>query len=301
MCGIIGYTGPDQALGILVQGLTTLEYRGYDSAGVAVLAPDGDRLQLVKRAGKLANLREALDGRELPGSIGVGHTRWATHGAPSDANSHPHTDASGDLAVIHNGIFENFAELKAGLAARGHTFVSQTDTEVVAHLIGELRDADDVDLVTAVRLAMRQVTGAFALAVIDRRDPTTIVASRREAPLVLGHRDDASLLASDVAGLIAHTRDITALLDDQVAVLTPGDIRVYDLEGRPAEGHRFTVDWDVAAAAKQGFPHFMLKEIHEQPRAVAETLLGRVDAEGRIQVDELRGEPGSQDDLRHVD
>ncbi len=301
MCGIIGYTGREQVLPVLLDGLTTLEYRGYDSAGVAVVGAEGGQLRLVKRAGKLANLRDALDGRTLAGTVGLGHTRWATHGAPSDANSHPHTDESGDLAVIHNGIFENFGELKAELVASGHTFASDTDTEVVAHLIGALREAGDGDLVTAVRAALQRVEGAFALAVVDRRNPTTIVASRREAPLVLGHRDDASLLASDVAGLIAHTRDITALLDDQVAILTPGAIELLDLDGRPAEGHRYTVDWDIAAAAKQGYPHFMLKEIHEQPQAVADTLLGRVDVDGRIVVDELRGGRSVEDELRSVD
>ncbi|MDP9406288.1 MAG: glutamine--fructose-6-phosphate transaminase (isomerizing) [Actinomycetota bacterium] len=300
MCGIIGYTGPQPALDLLVDGLTTLEYRGYDSAGVAVVGPGGDGVRVVKRAGKLANLRAALDGQALPGTTGLGHTRWATHGDPTDRNAHPHLDASGDLAVIHNGIFENYAELKAELAARGHTFTSDTDTEVVAHLIGALRE-EAGDLAAAVRAALRRVTGAFALAVVDRRDPTTIVASRRAAPMLLGHRDDASLLASDVAGLVASTRDVTALLDDQVAVLTPGRIVVTDLDGNPAEGHRYTVDWDVDAVGKGGYDHFMRKEIHEQPRAVAQTLLGRLDADGRVTVDELRGGPGSEDDLRHVD
>ena len=300
MCGIIGYTGPDDVLPVLIGGLTTLEYRGYDSAGVAVLNGDAD-VQIVKRAGKLARLVEALEGQTLAGNVGLGHTRWATHGEPNDPNSHPHTDASGNLALIHNGIFENYAELKAELVAAGHEFLSQTDTEVVAHLIGALRDEHGGDLVSAVRAAMTRIEGAFAIAVVDRRDPDTIVASRREAPLVLGHSDDASLLASDVAGLIAHTRDISALLNDQIAVLTPGKIEITDLEGNPAEAHRYTVDWDISAAEKQGYDHFMLKEIHEQPQAVHETLLGRVDAEGRITVDELKGGAGVEGDLAHVD
>ncbi len=300
MCGIIGYTGPDPALDVLVDGLATLEYRGYDSAGVAVVAPGGNGLSVVKCAGKLSNLRAALDGQALPGTTGLGHTRWATHGHPTDNNAHPHVDASGDLAVIHNGIFENYADLKAELAADGHTFTSDTDTEVVAHLIGALREQTG-DLADAVRAALHRVTGAFALAVIDRRDPTAIVAARRAAPMILGRRDDASLLASDVAGLIAHTRDVEALLDGQVAVLEPGRVTVTDLDGNPAEGHRYHVDWDVSAAEKAGYDHFMLKEIHEQPRAVAETLLRRTDADGRIVVDELRGGPAVEDDLRHVD
>jgi glutamine---fructose-6-phosphate transaminase (isomerizing) len=295
MCGIIGYTGPEPVLPILLAGLRTLEYRGYDSAGVAVV--DGDRLQVVKRAGKLDALEAEIDGQDLPGTTGLGHTRWATHGPPTDANAHPHTDAAGHLAVVHNGIFENFAELKAELAAAGVSFDSDTDTEVVARLVGRELDNGASDLADALRRAVRRTRGAFALAVVDRRQPEVIVASRREAPLVLGRSDGASLLASDVAGLIAHTRDIEALLDDQVAVLTPAGISVTDLEGNPAEGHRYTVDWDISAAEKQGYAHFMLKEIHEQPRAVHETLLGRR-PDGRITLDEVRTDT---EDLRHVD
>ena len=300
MCGIIGYTGPRQVLPLLLDGLATLEYRGYDSAGIAVVGADGAGLQIHKRAGKLANLREALQGTQVDGTTGLGHTRWATHGEPNDPNSHPHTDASGNIAVIHNGIFENYAELKAQLTAAGHEFLSDTDTEVVAHLIGDLREQHD-NLRDAVCAAIKQVEGAFALAVVDRREPDTLVASRREAPLVLGHHDEANLLASDVAGLIAHTRDITALLNDQIAVLTPSQVVITDLDGNPAEGHRYTVDWDIAAAEKQGYEHFMLKEIHEQPRAVAETLLGRQNAEGRLIVDEVHGGDGVESDLAHID
>ncbi|MDQ3538188.1 MAG: glutamine--fructose-6-phosphate transaminase (isomerizing) [Actinomycetota bacterium] len=295
MCGIIGYTGPDEALPVLLDGLGRLEYRGYDSAGVAVL---GDGLLIVKREGKLVNLRAALDGADVGGTAGLGHTRWATHGVPNDPNAHPHTDGSGDLAVVHNGIFENYAALRTELAAQGHVFTSDTDTEVIAHLIGALREEVGGDLAAAVRAAMRRIDGAFALAVIDRQHPSVIVASRRQAPLVLGHGENANLLASDVAGLIAHTRDITALLDEQIAVLTPAGITVTDLDGNAALGHRFIVDWDVEAAEKQGYPHFMLKEIHEQPQAVADTLKARTDPEGRIRLDESRSDA---DDLRHVD
>ena len=292
MCGIMGFTGPDAALDVIVDGLGTLEYRGYDSGGVAIVGDGG--LNVVKRAGKLTNLHRALEGRDLSGTCGLGHTRWATHGEPNDPNAHPHTDATGHIAVVHNGIFENFAELKAELAAKGHRFTSATDTEVVAHLIGSLYDGD---LVAAVRAALRRVAGAFALAVVDGRHPDVIVATRREAPLVLGHLDGASMLSSDVAGLIASTRDVQALLDDQVAVLRPGSIDITDLDGTPTEGHRFKVDWDIAAAAKQGYAHFMLKEIHEQPNAVHETLLGRLDADDRLRLDVQPGD----DDLRHVD
>jgi glucosamine--fructose-6-phosphate aminotransferase (isomerizing) len=301
MCGIIGYTGAAPATDILIDGLATLEYRGYDSAGVAVLTGNGDpRVRVVKRAGKLANLREVLDGTWLEGTTGIGHTRWATHGEPNDRNAHPHQDAEGDLAIIHNGIFENFAELKAELAGQGHEFASDTDTEVIAHLIGQCYDAavgGPEALTVAVRAALQRVEGAFAIAVVDRRSPDTIVASRREAPLVLGHLDGASLLSSDVAGLIRHTRDVEALLDDQVATLTPGGITVTDLDGRPAAGHRYTVDWDVDIAEKQGYPHFMLKEIHEQPGALRETLLGRT-RDGRIVLDEQRI---GDEELRHLD
>ena len=297
MCGIIGYTGSQQVLDILVGGLSTLEYRGYDSAGVVVL--DGAGMQVVKRRGKLGRLVEALSNAELPGTVGLGHTRWATHGEPNDVNAHPHLDQSGNLALIHNGIFENYAELRAELVAEGHTLASETDTEVVAHLIGTEFERCG-DLVQAVRAGLRRVQGQFAIAVVDRRDPQRIVASRRDAPMVLGHGDGESLLSSDVAGLIAHTRDVTALLNDQVAVLTPDGIEISDLDGNPAEGHRFTVDWDISAAAKEGYAHFMLKEIHEQPSAVAETLLGRLDAEGRVTVDALRA-GFVADDLRHVD
>jgi glutamine---fructose-6-phosphate transaminase (isomerizing) len=292
MCGIMGYTGQADALDVVVDGLDTLEYRGYDSGGVAVVSTSG--VEVVKREGKLANLHAALDSGAPRGHCALGHTRWATHGPPSDRNAHPHLDAGGDLAVVHNGIFENYAEIKDELARAGHRFVSDTDTEVVAQLIGALYEGDLVD---AVRRALGRVQGAFALAVVDRRHPDLIVASRREAPLVLGHLDGASMLSSDIAGLIASTRDVEALLDDQVAVLTPEGITVTDLAGSPAAGHRFTVDWDIAAAAKQGYAHFMLKEIHEQPAAVHETMLGRLDHDNRIRLDV---EP-PDDDLRHVD
>ena len=296
MCGIIGYTGPGHALPILMEGLAKLEYRGYDSAGVAVV--DGD-LTVVKRAGKLEMLRVALDlGGQLGGSTGLGHTRWATHGEPTDGNAHPHVDPSGDIAIIHNGIIENHAELKAALVAEGSRFSSETDTEVVVHLIAAERRNGAPDLATAVRETLGRIKGAFAIAVVDRREPGTIVAARRETPLILGRCDGATLLSSDVAGLIAHTRDMEALLDGQVATLTPGGLEVTDLDGRPAQGHRFTVDWDIASAEKHGFEHFMLKEIHEQPLAVRETLMGRVDATGRVILDELRCD---DEELRFVD
>ncbi|MGI9017843.1 MAG: glutamine--fructose-6-phosphate transaminase (isomerizing) [Euzebya sp.] len=288
MCGIIGYCGDADALPILVEGLARLEYRGYDSAGVALIDSSGD-LEVVKRAGKLANLRDALADRAPTGTIGIGHTRWATHGIPNDANAHPHTDPTGSIAVIHNGIIENYARIKADLIQRrGAVFHSDTDTEVIAHLIASLYEGS---LATAVRKATSMFEGQFAFAVIDTRQPDTIVAVKRAAPMILGHLEGASLLSSDVAGLIAHTNDVEALLDDQVAILTPAGITITDLDGAPAQGHRYTVDWDVEAAEKQGYAHFMLKEIHEQPRAVADTLLGRLDDQGRVVLDSMDFDP----------
>jgi glucosamine--fructose-6-phosphate aminotransferase (isomerizing) len=287
MCGIMGYTGQAEALPILVEGLARLEYRGYDSAGVAVL--DDGAIRVVKRAGKLANLRDALADAPPAGRVGVGHTRWATHGVPNDTNAHPHTDPTGTIAVIHNGIIENHVQLKADLVERrGAVFTSETDTEVLAHLVASLYEGS---LPAAVREATKLVEGQFAFAVVDTRHPDTIVAAKRSAPMILGHLDDAAMLSSDVAGLIAHTTDVEALLDDQVAVLTPAGITVTDLDGQVTGGHRYTVDWDVEAAEKQGYATFMLKEIHEQPRAVADTLLGRLDADGRVQLDRIDFDP----------
>ena len=294
MCGIIGYTGPERALPIVMGGLATLEYRGYDSAGVAIDS-GGDRLEVVKKAGKLSALAETLNGHDAAGTTGLGHTRWATHGEPNDRNSHPHLDATGNLALVHNGIIENHAELKSELSAAGHTFHSDTDTEVVAHLVGSQYEGS---LAAAVRAALARIEGQFAIAVIDRRNPGQLVAARRDAPLVLGHAEGASLLASDVAGLIAHTRDVESLENNQVATLTRDGITITDAKGNPAEGHRFTVDWDIEAAEKAGFEHFMRKEIHEQPQAVGDTLLDRLDADGTIRLDTVRMDP---DELRFLD
>ena len=294
MCGIIGYTGSEKALEIVMGGLATLEYRGYDSAGVAIDS-GGDALDLVKKAGKLSQLRGALDGADVTGTTGLGHTRWATHGEPNDRNSHPHADATGNLALVHNGIIENHAELAAELTAAGHRFVSETDSEVVAHLIGSLFEGS---LAAAVRAALPRISGQFAMAVVDRRNPGELVATRRDAPLVLGHAEGASLLASDVAGLIAHTRDVEALGNDQVATLAPEGITITDAKGQHAQGHRYTVDWDIEAAEKGGFEHFMRKEIHEQPAAVGDTLLDRLDPNGLIQLDTVRVDP---DELRFLD
>jgi glutamine---fructose-6-phosphate transaminase (isomerizing) len=291
VCGIIGITGRDDAVERIVAGLTRLEYRGYDSAGI--VAVGGGDLRIVKRAGKLAALVQALEGQPLVTATGLGHTRWATHGEPNDRNAHPHLDPSGRVAVVHNGIIENYQALRAELG--DVRFASETDTEVTAHLVArelEQQPRGAADLLAAVRAVVARLEGAFSLCFVATDDPETIVVAKREAPLIVAHADGVAYCASDVAALIEHTRDVAALLDGQIARLRPDGIEVVDVDGRPVEPHRYTVDWDLAAAEKQGFPHFMLKEIHEQPQAIADTLRDRltVPATGgapRLQLDEL--------------
>ncbi|MEO3787083.1 glutamine--fructose-6-phosphate transaminase (isomerizing) [Actinocorallia sp. B10E7] len=285
MCGIVGYVGGKQAQQVVVDGLARLEYRGYDSAGLALVV-DG-KLATAKKAGKLINLRKALEEEPPPAStIGLGHTRWATHGAPNDSNAHPHVDCGGRIAVIHNGIIENFAELKAGLLENGHGFGSETDTEVVAHLLEEEVGAGR-DLPEAMRRVCRRLEGAYTLVAVDAQDPEVVVGARRNSPLVVGKGDGENFLASDVAAFIEHTRDAIELGQDQVVELRRDGVRVTDYEGRPAEVHEYHVDWDVSAAEKGGYDYFMLKEIAEQPKAVADTLLGRIGADGRLHLDEM--------------
>ncbi len=300
MCGIVGYVGHRDARDVVVDGLRRLEYRGYDSAGIALVdgVPTGD-LHVAKRAGKLANLDKALaDEPPPPSTAGIGHTRWATHGAPNDINAHPHTDCHGRVAVIHNGIIENFAELRTELEVAGHEMVSETDTEIVAHLLeGALVEHGD-DLGAALRAVCRRLKGAFTLVVLDARDPDTIVAARRSSPLVVGRGDGENFVASDVAAFIAHTRDAVELGQDQVVVVTRDDVVITDFAGEPVEGTDFHVDWDASAAEKGGYDWFMLKEIDEQPQAVADTLLGRLSAAGSLQLDEMRL---SDDELRDID
>ena len=294
MCGIIGITGRDDAVEGIIAGLRRLEYRGYDSAGVVV--GGNAKLGVVKRAGKLDNLVSALDDEPLGGRIGIGHTRWATHGGPTDRNAHPHVDPSGRVAVVHNGIIENYRALRASLG--DVDFASDTDTEVVAHLAArELETMDEPDLLEAVRRVVGQLTGAYSLCFVTTDEPDTIVVAKHEAPLIVAHADGVGYCASDVAALIAHTRDVSALLDGQIARISPAGVEVVDVYGNPSEPHRYTVDWDLAAAEKQGYPHFMLKEIHEQPEAVHETLLNRLH-DGRLNLDELRIE---ESELGRVD
>ena len=302
MCGIVGYAGHRQAVDVVIEGLTRLEYRGYDSAGIAVVA-DG-RLAARKRAGKLANLVRALDSEPpLPGTVGVGHTRWATHGPPTDPNAHPHTDCGGHLAVVHNGIIENFAALRAQAAADGHELASDTDTEVVAHLLeAEMAAAGGLPrpgaLADAMRRVCRQLEGAFTLVAVDIRDPEAVVGARRNSPLVIGRGEQENFLASDVAAFIAYTRRAVELGQDQVAEIRADGITVTGFDGTPAQVNEYRVDWDVSAAEKAGYEYFMLKEIAEQPRAIADTLLGRVGTDGQLKLDEMRL---PVDELREID
>ncbi|MEU1213644.1 glutamine--fructose-6-phosphate transaminase (isomerizing) [Streptomyces sp. NPDC005790] len=296
MCGIVGYVGTQSAQDVVVAGLKRLEYRGYDSAGVAVLADGG--LASAKKAGKLVNLEKELKDRPLPaGNAGLGHTRWATHGAPTDANAHPHLDNAGRVAVVHNGIIENFAALREELAGRGHGLASETDTEVVAHLLAEAYSSGG-DPAEAMRQVCRQLEGAFTLVAVHADEPDVVVGARRNSPLVVGVGDGEMFLASDVAAFIAHTRDAIELGQDQVVELRRDGVAVTGFDGRPADVRAYHVDWDASAAEKGGYASFMLKEIADQPKAVADTLLGRTDGSGSLHLDEVRIPQG---ELREVD
>lgn len=286
MCGIVGYVCGQSALDVVVAGLKRLEYRGYDSAGVAVLSDGG--LAAAKKAGKLVNLEKELVDRPLAGgSVGIGHTRWATHGGPTDANAHPHLDNAGRVAVVHNGIIENFAALREELTERGHDLLSETDTEVVAHLVAE-EFSSAGDLAEAMRLVCRRLDGAFTLVAVHADQPDVVVGARRNSPLVVGVGEGENFLASDVSAFIAHTRSAIELGQDQVVELTRDGVTVTDFDGVPADVRAFHVDWDASAAEKGGYDYFMLKEIAEQPKAVADTLLGRIDGSGRLTLDEVR-------------
>lgn len=295
MCGIVGYIGPRNAQQVVLDGLRRLEYRGYDSSGIARIG-DG-RLDVRKKAGKIANLDAELEAHPLGGDgPAIGHTRWATHGAPTDGNAHPHTGAGGRVAVVHNGIIENFVALRAGLSAEGVEFSSDTDSEVAAHLVGREVEAG-AGLVEAVARVASQLEGTFTLVVLDADDPDRIVAARRNSPLVVGVGDGENFLASDVAAFIEHTRDAIELGQDQVVEITPDGVTVTDFAGRPARSTPYHVDWDLSAAEKGGFDWFMRKEIFEQPKAVADTLLGRYNDRGELVLDEVRISP---EELRRV-
>ena len=294
MCGIVGSTGPSPALPFLLEGLARLEYRGYDSAGVAL--HDHGQIWRRRREGKLAELASAVGDAPAAAITGIGHTRWATHGRPSEANAHPHVDCTGRLAIIHNGIIENYLELGDGLVARGHELESETDTEVLAHLIEESL-AGGMSLADSVRFCLRRVVGSFAVAVIHADEPELIVAARRSSPLIAGRTDELGLVASDIPALLSQTREVYVLEDDQVVEVRPGQLTVTDLHGNEVPPNRRHVDWDLDAAERGGFPDFMLKEIHEQPAAVAETLRGRTHR-GRLVLDTMRL---GDDELRAVD
>jgi glutamine---fructose-6-phosphate transaminase (isomerizing) len=282
MCGIVGYVGPRDAAPILLEGLARLEYRGYDSAGIALVTASGEMF-VEKRAGKLANLRTALLERTPPAAVGLAHTRWATHGRPNDLNAHPHTDCTGDITVIHNGIIENFKALRDGLTARGHRLDSDTDTEALAHLVEE---AYAGDLAEATRAALRQAEGAYAVAVMHRDEPTRLIGARRNVPLIVGLGEGENFLASDVAAVLAHTRRVIFLEEGDVADLDCDEVKITDVEGNALERMVNQIDWSIEAAEKGGYDHFMLKEMHEQPEAIRAAITGRVH-DHTIEIDEL--------------
>jgi len=285
MCGIVGYVGNGAALPVLIEGMRQLEYRGYDSAGIALA--DAGTIERVRRAGHLGNLEEAVAGTGQRGTIGIGHTRWATHGAPNDINAHPHVDSSGKVALVHNGIVENFDVLRDELKAEGHTFESETDTEVVAKLVGSIMKKKGVSLLDATLATVARLEGAFGLVLMDADDPETIVAVRQDSPIIVGANEDAGLVASGIPALLPYTRDMIPLENRQIAEIKQGSVRVLDFDGKEVDAEIIHVEWDLDAAEKSGYEDFMLKEIFEQPEAVRNTMRGRVDKQGRITLDEV--------------
>ena len=281
MCGIVGYVGPNKVVPIILEGLRRLEYRGYDSAGIAVGSPAGAKLEVRRAPGKLANLEEVLRNYPVDGTFGIGHTRWATHGRPTEENAHPHRDCTGRIVVVHNGIVENYLELKAELKSQGHVFVTETDTEIIAHLIEQIqRDAEaagrPILLEEALRQAVRRLTGAFALGVLSAAEPDKIVAARLGPPVIVGVGEGEFFVASDVPGILHHTRNIYFLADGDMAIITRHGVELTDFDGHPVKRELTRIQWDPIQAEKGGYKHFMLKEIWEQPRAMTDTTLGRV-------------------------
>ena len=294
MCGIVGYCGPRQATEVLLGGLARLEYRGYDSAGVAIV--QGDELEVVRRLGKLVNLSAALIEVPVQGSVGIGHTRWATHGRPSEENAHPHRDCTGRIAVVHNGIIENYMELRQELGATGHSLRSETDTETVAHLVESYYEGD---LVAAVARAVKRLDGSYALGVVHLDHPDTIVAARRDSPLIIGKGEGENIVASDIPAVLEYTREVVVLHDGEIAVVTAEGIDVLGSDLEPLEPEMMHIEWDLAAAEKGGYEDFMLKEIHEQPTALRETLRGRL-VNGEIQLSELAMTPDQVSAIERV-
>jgi glutamine---fructose-6-phosphate transaminase (isomerizing) len=283
MCGIVGYLGPKSVVPVLIEGLKRLEYRGYDSAGIAVV--DGSQIQVRRASGKLKQLEDVLQKNPCQGSYGIGHTRWATHGRPTEENAHPHRDCTGKIVVVHNGIVENYLALKKSLSSEGHTFLTETDTEVIAHLVEKHWTGS---LEEAVRKAVKELSGVYAVAVISADDPQKIVAARFGPPIVIGLGKDEFFVASDIPAILAHTRDILFLADGELAVLTSKGVHLQDLQGKPLESRPQRITWDPIMAEKGGYKHFMLKEIHEQPRAVRDTTLGRISRDrGKVILEEM--------------
>jgi len=287
MCGIVGYIGPKKVVPVIIEGLRKLEYRGYDSAGIAVVTKDG-KLEIRRAAGKLRNLEEAIAKSPIEGTYGIGHTRWATHGRPTEENAHPHRDCSGQIVVVHNGIIENYLELKEQLQREGHKFVTETDTEIVAHLV-EKHSANNTPLEEAVRKSLKELRGIYALVFLSAKEPMKIVAARLGPPSVIGIGHGEYFVASDIPALLEHTRDMFFLADGDIAVLTRGGVKVMDHDGRTVERPTQHVAWDPIMVEKGGYKHFMQKEIFEQPRAVRDTLLGRISQDtGKIFLDEMK-------------
>ncbi len=287
MCGIVGYLGNKPVVPVLIDGLKRLEYRGYDSAGIAVV--DGAQLHIRRASGKLRNLEEVLEANPCSGTYGIGHTRWATHGRPTEENAHPHRDCRGKIVVVHNGIVENYLTLKKTLISEGHTFVTETDTEVIAHLVEKYSAQSRGPLEEAVRKTLKEITGIYAVVIVSVHDPDKIVAARLGPPLVIGLGGEESFIASDIPAILAHTRDVVFLGDHEMAVLTPHEVRLSTLEGAPVELKPQRITWDPIMAEKGGYKHFMLKEIHEQPRAVRDTTLGRISRDtGKVILEEMK-------------
>src|SRR5260370_424793 len=281
MWGSVGYVGRKAVVPVILEGLRRLEYRGYDSAGIAVGSPSSALLEVCRAPGKLHNLEEVLREHPLGGTFGIGHTRWATHGRPTEENAHPHRDCTGRIVVVHNGIVENYLELKRELTAQGHKFVTETDTEIIAHLIEQIqKDAEaagrPILLEEAVRHAVKRLTGAFALGILSSAEPDKIIAARSRPPVVIGVGEGEYFVASDVPGILHHTRNIYFLADGDMAILTPDGVTLTDFEGKPIQRELTRIQWDPIQAEKGGYKHFMLKEIWEQPRAIRDTTLGRV-------------------------
>ncbi len=295
MCGIVGYIGSKQAQTILTDGLSKLEYRGYDSAGIAVCSEDG-HLSIEKKKGRLKNLTDMLADHPLSGTSGIGHTRWATHGEPSDINAHPHASSDGKIAVVHNGIIENYIALKEMLIEAGHRFISDTDTEVIAHLIDYYYDGD---LFSAVTRAAEDLSGSYSIGIICEDEPDKLIAIRKNSPLIVGVGDHENFIASDIPAILKHTRDIYLLDNDEIAVLTRDNIKIYDEDGKEVGKQVFRVDWDPGDAEKGGYEHFMLKEINEQPKAVADSLTGRI-LDGQIRLDDVELDEAALSNIDHI-